>query len=701
MSDSRARKQPLVLVVDDDATMRMLVGEALTPGGLEVVEAADGRAALEVLRRRAPDLVLLDVQMPGPDGFAVCEEIRRHPPSADTPVVMMTGLDDVDSILRAYEVGATDFVTKPINWLILAHRARYLLRASANWAELRGSRERLANAQRLARMGSWRLELRSGDLHASEGLLTLSGLEPTLGPLPRDAFLRLVHPDDRAAVEEAALRCVRDGTPLNVDHRITLPDGTERILHSHAQRVLDDEGRPIALEGTAQDVTERKRAEEQIRYLAYHDSLTGLGNRRLFKERLAMAVTQGRRNECVVGVLFLDLDHFKRINDTLGHSLGDQLLQGVADRLVASVRETDLVARHELSSAISRLGGDEFTILLTAVQDAQDLAKVARRILDALSRPFHLGEHEVVISGSIGITAWPEDGDDVEVLQRNADTAMYHAKEQGRNNYQFYAESMNAVALRRLILEGTLRRALEQGEFEVHYQPKISLADGRLTGLEALLRWRDPKLGLVLPPDFIPIAEETGLIGPLGEWVARAVCRQIAEWTRRGLPPLPVSVNLSAQQFRSDKLVAQIWGVLRESGVDPHRLELEITESTLMHDPARVVAQLEELRSLGIQISLDDFGTGYSSLSYLRRLPVDALKIDRSFVRDIGTRADDAALVAAIVSMGKALRLRVVAEGVEREEQRALLRSWGCDEMQGFLVSPAIPPGELERFWRS
>ena len=700
MSGAVSRKQPLVLVVDDDATMRMLVGEALAPGGLEVVEAEDGRAALDALRRRVPDVVLLDVQMPGPDGFAVCEEIRRQPLLADTPVVMMTGLDDVESIRRAYEVGATDFVTKPINWLILAHRVRYLLRASANWTELRKSQERLSNAQRLARMGSWRLDLPSGVLHASDELLALSGLESGGPPLRRDVFFEMVHPEDRDALAEASLACARDGTPLHIDHRIVLADGTERILHSQAERLVDENGEPLALEGTAQDVTDRKRAEEQIRYLAYHDSLTGLGNRRLFKERLAMALTHARRNEWAVGVLFLDLDHFKRINDTLGHSVGDQLLQGVADRLVASVRDTDLVARHELPSAISRLGGDEFTILLEGLQEAQDLAKVARRILDALSRPFLLGGHEVVISGSIGITAWPEDGDDVEVLLRNADAAMYHAKEQGRNNYQFYAQSMNQVALRRLILEGKLRRALEQGEFEVHYQPKVSLADGNITGLESLLRWRDPDLGLVMPGDFIPIAEETGLIGPLGDWVARAVCRQIADWTRRGLPAVPVSLNLSAHQFRSDKLVAQIWEALRASSVDPRRLELEITESTLMHDAQRVVAQLQELRALGIQISLDDFGTGYSSLSYQRRLPVDALKVDRSFVRDIATRSEDAALAAAIVSMGKALRLRVVAEGVESEPQRALLHGWGCDEMQGFLVSPALAPDALERFWK-
>ena len=698
---ARARgKPPVVLVVDDDPTMRFLVGEALAPLRLELVMADDGYAALEILRRRLPDLVLLDVRMPGLDGFEVCEEIRRHPAAADVPVVMMTGLDDVESIRRAYEVGATDFVTKPLNWLILSQRVRYLLRASANLAELRASRTRLSAAQRLARMGSWRVDLETGELQVSEEFLQVFGLSEAPKLVTSPEIWKRVHPEDRELLAEALRACLREGTSLHVDERVVLPDGSERIVHAQAQIVRDEEGRAIALDGTAQDVTDRKRAEEQIRYLAYHDSLTGLGNRRLFQERLAMALAQARRNETRVGVLFLDLDHFKRINDTLGHSLGDALLQGVADRLVASVRETDLVARRELSGAISRLGGDEFTILLSEIHDVQDLAKVARRVLEALARPFHLGEHEVVIGASIGITAWPDDGNDAETLLRNADTAMYHAKEQGRNNYQFYAQSMNAVALRRLILEGKLRRALENEEFELHYQPKAALADGALCGLEALLRWRDPELGLVLPDDFVPIAEETGLIGRVGEWALHAACRQVAAWQARGFPLVPVSVNLSAHQFRSGQLVEQVRAALAASGVPAAALELEITEGTYLHDESRVIAQLDELRGLGVRISLDDFGTGWSALGQLRRLPVDVLKIDRSFVRDVAERADDAALVAAIVAMAKALRLRVIAEGVEREAQREALRAIGCDEMQGFLLSPALPAHEVERFLR-
>jgi diguanylate cyclase (GGDEF)-like protein/PAS domain S-box-containing protein len=699
LSRSGTRKQPAVLVVDDDRTMRFLIREALAPHGYELLEAADGAAAVAQLRERMPDLVLLDVHMPGVDGFEVCEEIRRHPRGADVPVVIMTSLDDVSSIRRAYETGATDFVTKPPNWLILSQRVRYLLRASANLAELRGSRERLAAAQRLARMGSWSVELETGELRVSDEFLALFGLDEAPKGVPSPALWDRVHPEDRDVLQEAWARCLREGTPLHVDHRVVLPDGSERIVHTQGRLMHDVDGHPVALDGTAQDVTERKRAEEQIRFLAYHDSLTGLGNRRLFQERLSMALAQARRAEGKVGVLFLDLDHFKRINDTLGHTVGDALLQGVADRLVASVRDTDVVARHELSGAISRLGGDEFTILLAEIHDVQDLAKVARRVLESLARPFHLGGHDVVIGGSIGITAWPDDGDDAETLLRNADTAMYHAKEQGRNNYQFYAQSMNAVALRRLILEGKLRRALEQDEFELHYQPKACLASGELTGLEALLRWRDPELGLVMPGDFIPIAEETGLIGRVGEWALRAACRQVAAWRERGFAPVPVSVNLSAHQFRSGRLVPQVRAALADAGADPGALEVEITESTYLHDESRVIAQLEELRALGVRVSLDDFGTGWSSLSYLRRLPVDVLKIDRSFVREIAERADDAALAAAIVSMAKALSLRVIAEGVEREEQRETLRGLGCDEMQGFLLSPALPAADVERFF--
>jgi diguanylate cyclase (GGDEF)-like protein len=691
-------RRPRVLVVDDDPTMRLLVGEALEVDDIDVEEASHGAAAIRLFRAHAPDLVLLDVRMPGSDGFAVCEELRKAPGGVDVPIVIMTGLDDLDSIRRAYEAGATDFITKPIPWLVLSHRVRYLLRASAGAIELRRSRERLANAQRLARIGSWHLDLESGELEVSAELRAIFAVEGT-GNARLDEFLVRVHPDDRAAVEAAAQRCRDEGAPIHIDHRIVVPEG-ERVLQTQAQLVLDSEGRPRGIEGTALDVTDRRRVEEQIRWLAYHDSLTGLGNRMLFRERIELAVAQARRTQTPFGVVFLDLDHFKRINDTFGHGEGDRLLQAVADRLVRSVRESDLVSRPEAPPAISRLGGDEFTVLATGVADVRDLAKVARRLLEVLQRPFFLGGHEVVITGSVGIAAFPGDGDDADALLRNADAAMYHAKQEGRNNFQFYAASMNAVALQRLILETRLRGALERGELQVHYQPKLAAADGSLAGIEALVRWPDAEHGMLMPDAFIPIAEETGMIGALGAYVLRQSCDDRVRFDASGLPPAPVCVNLSPQQFRSGDVVALVEHALAESGLEPHWLELEITESMLLRDEKVVVAALRELRARGVRVAVDDFGTGYSSLSYLRTLPVDSLKIDRSFVRGIAESAGDAALTAAIVSMGHALRLRVVAEGVETDGQRALLERWGCDELQGYLFAHPMPAAALEAWWR-
>lgn len=556
-------------------------------------------------------------------------------------------------------------------------------------AMLRESEEQLASAQKLAQIGSWRIDLATGQLQSSLEFRAMFGLETGDKAVDSRAALAAVHPDDREDLRHALETCIAERSTARLDCRISLRDTPDRILHLQARVRPGEGGAPGQLEGTIQDVTDRKRSEEQIRYLAYHDSLTGLGNRLLCKERLAIQIAQARRNGLVLGVIFLDLDRFKRINDTLGHSQGDELLKDVADRLVASVRDKDFVTRGDLADCISRLGGDEFTALI-AVSEVHDLAKVARRILAALARPFPLDGHEVVITGSIGITAYPFDGEDVDTLLRNADAAMYHAKDQGRNNYQFYAESMNEVAMHRLILENNLRRALEHEEFELHYQPKVETASGRVVGFEALVRWRDPEAGLIPPGVFIPIAEETGLIAPLGDWVLREACRQAVVWREAGRA-VPISVNLSVKQFRRGDLTRRILDVLEQSGAEPALLQLEITESTLMHDESSVIQDLEALRSRGLRIHVDDFGTGYSSFAYLRRLPVDALKIDRSFITEIASNADDAALVASIVAMAHALRLHVIAEGVETAEQVALLTGWGCDEIQGFYYGRPAP----------
>jgi len=562
---------------------------------------------------------------------------------------------------------------------------------------LERSQEELARAQRMAHIGSWSVDLATGELVGSEEFHAIYGLDGEDDkPVPIRKVVEAVHPEDRAAFREAIQSSRESPASLRIDYRICPPGRPERVLHARGRLAYDESGRAVRMEGTVQDVTERKRQEDQIRFLAYHDGLTGLGNRLHCRERLDLEITQARRTGGIVGVLFLDLDQFKRINDSFGHSRGDELLAEVADRLVRSVREADFVSRQDAGRAVSRLGGDEFTVVLSGLADVQDLARVARRVLDAVAQPFTVGGHEVVVSGSIGITAWPFDGDDVETLLRNADAAMYHAKEQGRSNYQFYAESMNQVALRRLILENKLRRGFERNEFVLFYQPKVQISDGKIRGYEALIRWRDADAGLVSPGVFIPIAEETGLISPLGEWTLRETCRQLRAWAAAGLEPLPVSVNLSIHQFRSGRLSRSIREIASENDVSPALVELEITESTIMQDET-VVKELEELRAAGFRVSIDDFGTGYSSFAHLRRLPVDTLKIDRFFIKDIEDDAAGAALTRSIISMAKALGLRVVAEGVETEGQKSMLASFACDEIQGFLFSPPLPADVLER----
>jgi diguanylate cyclase (GGDEF)-like protein len=559
--------------------------------------------------------------------------------------------------------------------------------------ELARSQTHLARAQQIARLGSFELDLASGELMASEEFWALYAIEDPRKGAPPSELLSRLHPDDRRPVLEAVRASLEAGAGAHLDYRVRLPDGSERFFQTQFQVLLAG-GKPSRIEGTVQDLTERKRTEQQIRFLAYHDGLTGLGNRLLFSERVQLAMTRARRHGTKLGVLFLDLDDFKRINDTLGHDVGDELLREVADRLVRGAREAELVPRdldQGFEPAVARLGGDEFTVLVSELRDASDLALVAEHLLHGLQRPCRLRSHELVIHASIGIATWPSDGERVEALLASADAAMYHAKAQGKNGYQFFDASMNEIAQRRLAVEVRLRHALEHGELALHFQPKLELSSGRIVGFEALARWDDGELGPVSPADFVPVAEQTGLIAPLGRFVLEEVCREASRaqalLARAGAR---ISFNVSAREF-GPRLARDIAATLEAHGVRPERLQLEITESAIMRDEEAVVAALEELRALGLSIALDDFGTGYSSLSYLRRLPVDTLKMDGSFIRAITQDAEAAALTRSIVEMGQALGLRVVAEGVEHEAQRALLASWGCHEIQGFLVGAPLP----------
>jgi diguanylate cyclase (GGDEF)-like protein/PAS domain S-box-containing protein len=478
----------------------------------------------------------------------------------------------------------------------------------------------------------------------------------------------------------------KQGAQVTVENRTK--DERDIACEWYYTPLVDAQGRVLSVMTLAQDVTANRQAQERLNYLAYHDELTGLPNRSLYYDRLSQAMIEARRQGRYVGVMLLDIDHFKMVNDTMGHDAGDELLRHIGKRLTVCLRESDTVAR---------FGGDEYGMVLADMADPRDAILVAQKMLDSFAPPFFAGGRELFVGPSIGITIYPVDSDNLDGLTKNADSAMYHAKAQGRNNFQFYSAELTARAHARLDMETSLRRALERREFLLHYQPKFSLETGAMTGVEALIRWQHPELGMVSPQDFIGIADESGLILPIGEWVLRESCQQVKTWQGEGLGQIKVAVNLSTKQFRHNRLKETLAGVLAETGCDPRSLEFEITESMLMESTVAVSAVLADLKAMGISISVDDFGTGYSSLSYLKRFPIDALKIDRSFVRDLPADQDDAAIVRAIIAMSRSLRMRVIAEGVETVEQQAFLRAEGCDEIQGYLWGRPVPPAELLR----
>ena len=551
--------------------------------------------------------------------------------------------------------------------------------------ELEAQREALNRAQRTARMGSWECAPDRSALACSDALIALLRLPEERAPT-LDDICAAVDTDDRPALREAMAAAATEPREQVLDCRLAGASGQIVYFMIEAERL---DGHPVRLRGTVQDVSAARQAEAHIQYLAHYDALTGLPNRRLWLTRAQAAIHAAQRHGDTLAVLFMDLDQFKTVNDSLGHPAGDLLLATVANRLSACLREEDVLAR---------LGGDEFVALLPRLAHAEDAATVARKMLAAMRAPMDIDGQELRPSVSIGIALHPNDGDDVDTLLKHADTAMYGAKEAGRNNYQFFVPEMNARALERLMLENALRRAIEGGELKLHFQPQLNAQDGALTGCEALLRWNHPEIGAIGPAQFIPVAEESGLIVPLGEWVLHEACRQQVAWARAGHRELMVVINISALQFRREDFADVVTRILAETGADPACIELEITETALMQPSEALYERLVALGRLGLTLALDDFGTGYSSLSYLKRLPISRLKLDYSFVRDLPGDQEDAAVASATLSLARDLGLEVVAEGVEVIEQFAWLRARGCSKMQGYLFGRPMPPEEFERW---
>jgi diguanylate cyclase (GGDEF)-like protein/PAS domain S-box-containing protein len=697
MTPSHLDRRPRVLVVDDEELIRMMSREALEVAGFAVVEAADGAEALSLIGEQRPDIVLLDIKMPVMDGFETCREIRKTEAGRHMPILVMTGLDDVDSIERAYQVGATDFVIKPINWVILGHRVDYMLRAGRSAQELRDSRAHLANAQRIARLGYWEWIRATNEFVCSFELERILGMEPGESIATLNRYLEAVHPHDRVFVQNAIEELLLEDVPLDIEYRVLRRDGGVRFVQQQGERVLDDRDRAIRITGTVQDVSERKHAEEKIRFLAYYDRLTSLPNRRSFAERLNLALANAQRHDRLVATLLLGLDRFKRVNDTLGHRAGDHLLQQVADRLLGCVRCTDVIGRPGAGDVVARFAGDEFAVLLTEISDPRDAVTVATRLADSLKEPFTLNGQTVFLTASTGISVFPEDGSEGEDLTKNAEAAMYHAKEEGGDGYRYYSSAMNASTAERLTMETELRQALERGEFLLHYQPLFDANSGRVVGAEALIRWRHPEKGLLSPMTFIPVAEESGLIVPIGEWVMRSACEQAKEWESCGYGSVRVSVNLSSRQVDREALPLTVRGALEAADLAADRLQIELTESTLMEDAEGASDCLQALKELGVGLLIDDFGTGYSSLSYLMRFPLDGIKIDRSFLEGVPEAEEQVAITNAIIAMAQSLRLDLIAEGVETQSQESFLREKGCEVLQGFLLSRPLPAEDFSR----
>jgi diguanylate cyclase (GGDEF)-like protein len=678
-----------VLIVDDDAGSRLLMRRALERSGFVVSEAADGTAAVAAVEAGECNAVLMDVEMPTMNGYAACRAIRDRPGGAHLPIMMVTGRDDVGSINQAFQAGATDFLAKPINWNLLGHRVQYLVRGGRLVQEL----EEVEGRQRamLDALPDLLLVVDMYDrivdrLGAAENHPFLAG-----GMKHEQAMSELLAGEALRSVSHALEDCRVRNERTEVEFEC-MRDGVERRFETRI--VPYDRGRLLLV---LRDVTERHRAANRIRELAFFDPLTQLPNRQyllqLLDEARREAATTGER----FAVVRINLDQFKRINDSIGHGAGDALLQAVSSRLSTFLKlETD----GAVTMPLARLAGDEFSVAIRHLQSDADIQVAITNIMAAFASPYLIRHRDFFVTCTIGIAIFPDHGSFADELLRTAGLALHEAKSTGGNRGVIYSEHMRARSVSRLELETELRRALEQNELFLAYQPQIEVATGRIASVEALVRWRHPTRGIVPPDEFIPIAEESGLIVPLSDLVMRQALKQISEWWQAGCRDLRVAVNVSGAQFEAPGFSDWVFAHLDEAGLPGSCLELEITESLLMVDEAAAALAVRAVRELGVHVAIDDFGTGYSSLAYLKHFPIESLKIDRSFVADLGRDSNDAAICAAIIAMGRQLGLKIVAEGVETREQLDFLATHGCTLAQGFYIAKPMQAAEMGKLLR-
>ena len=687
---------PRILVVDDEPLLRDSLRDILLQNGYEATAARNGRDALVQIARQHFDAILLDLFMPDIHGTEVLDFIARR--GLDTPVIVVSGDDSVDSVIDALRGGAQDFLRKPYQPDELLKRVGNVIQRRRLELENRSVLQQMEQSEKWHRF----LVNSSPDFIYTldcEGRFTFVNdrVESLLGykhdELLGQHYTVVIFEDDFKHAQyvfnerrtgkrasryvELRLKC-KDCVRNMAENRILVVELNAIGMYEQSENKFAS--RYLGTYGVAKDISERKKAEETIHYQAYHDLLTGLPNRVLFKDRLNLAVAQSRRNSEKFAVMCLDLDHFKVVNDTLGHVFGDELLLAVTARLHSCLREGDTLAR---------MGGDEFSLLLPQIGSTEVVASIADKVISALSKPFHIDHHELFATVSIGVALFPIDGETGDSLIKHADIALYHAKTCGRDNCQLFHMGMNVPLSNRLSLESDLRHAVERDELVTYYQPQVNLKSGHITGFECLIRWQHPQRGLISPAEFIPLAEEIGMIGTIGEWMLHTACQQLKIWKSQDLPTVRLAINISPRQMEQSNFVEHILEELRQHGLDHSVLEVEITENLIMKDVERTVEKLKHLSASGIKIAIDDFGTGYSSLNYLKKFPIHTIKIDQSFIADI-ERDGDTSIVTAIIAMAKGLHLNLIAEGVETENQLAFLRKMECDEIQGFLLSEPL-----------